>query len=87
MALEVEMSFYVCRWCGCPWSVPTKLAENLGVVKRCPTGHSWSDGQRVEDRLRDSEAAQGRSLGELAVLRKTVSQLRGQITRLKRVRA
>jgi hypothetical protein len=83
MAIEVAMSHFIGAWCGAPYSMATSLANNTSVTKRCPSGHD-SYGRTKDDDIRNLKA-------EVAELRirnsrdsKYTSQLKGQITKLKK---
>jgi len=87
MAIEVSMSSYVCRWCGCPYSLPSALSTNPSFTQRCPLGHDYATGRPPADLLREVRAEREDLARQLAQQRKYVSQLKGQITRLKNVLA
>jgi hypothetical protein len=80
---EIPMTTFICRWCGAPYALAAAMAENGFIEKRCPSGHRHSDGTTVQDRLRESERASDERCGELAKLRATIVNLKGQITKLK----
>lgn len=84
MAIEVPMSYLVCRWCGCPFSFPTAMGENNSLTLRCPSGHRRSDGQTVEGELSEAREMHDLRFAEVTALRATVTSLKGQITKLKK---
>lgn len=81
---EVPTSVYVCRWCGAPYSVPTVLAENPGVTKRCALGHDHTTGKTPNQRIEELRDEIDRLNVKLAHAATYASQQKGQITRLKK---
>jgi len=85
-AFTVEMACYVCRWCGCAYAVPTMIAENQAVTKRCPNGHVYGSRQSINDELASTEERIANLADSAARDQRTIASLRGQITKLRRTR-
>lgn len=84
MGFEVELLYYVCRWCGAPYALPKAFAENAAVTKRCPNGHAYYSSRSVEEELSDANERAANLADELVRADRTIRSLKGALTKAKR---
>ena len=85
MTVTIDMAYLVCKKCGICFGVPKhywNLHDSHDVL--CPNGHRQSTGEDATRVTAQANESWHRLLNEAGAAERTISALRGQITRLKK---
>jgi hypothetical protein len=83
MSVTIELTYLVCRWCGCVYGLPTELSNRLGGSRICPNGHNGHTGHRAADEVKSLRRELDASYEREQSLKRQLASVRGVVSRMR----